>query len=662
MLELPVKAFGPDIVESVTYNLVTILTASAGSGKSTLVPWYLQEAGLDPLVAQPTLPAVYNTAARIANERRQELGGVIGYHTGEQRLSSDLTRLLFCTDGLALIRELYRSSRRGVLVIDEAHLWNLNQEVLVAWAKLNKIKLLLMSATLDAKGLSEYLGGAPIVNVPGTMYPVKELPPGRSRAEDADRLVRQGLEVLVFADGLADIKNVITDLKILGTPAEILPLYGDLKREEQAKCFLRYDRPRLVVATDVAETSLTPDVDAVVDNGEHKRPEVVDGVEGIYTRTISLANREQRKRRAGRTKNGVYIDHCKVPLSERDQFATPEIQRLRLDQTVLRLAQFGFDMEELEFFHQPDRTQIQQAKVSLRGLGCMGESIQVTAKGRRVARKGTAVEIACMVVEAEDIEQREAADLQVDPEKLGLVNDVLDAAAVLSVGGILSNKCDRHSLGELHDPDSDVLTQANVFRSIQGLGLNDEQLQAKGINPRSYLRAARQRKTLARSAHRREHWGSRGNRQDLLRCISAGMVDNLYHRNWGTEYKNSENDVRELDKFSMVSRYPSARWVVAQPFNKEITDKRSGERITLRVLRMVTKVDPIWLAEVAPHLVRKETGLNPQFDSEQDTCVSTTKTFFKDQLIDEDEQQSDPEHPEAAARFADWVASKVLQP
>jgi HrpA-like RNA helicase len=281
-------------------------------------------------------------------------------------------------------------------------------------------KVVLMSATLEADKLAAFFNGAPVIEVPGRLFPVEVKTPSMRLIDDVAALVSAGRNVLVFQPGKQEITETCAALERMEVNAEILPLHGELSPEEQAKCFRHYGRPKVVVSTNVAQTSVTiDDIDAVVDSGMERRIELVEGVEGLYLKPISLADSKQRKGRAGRTKPGIYIDHCGA--SNRPDFSVAEIMRKRLDQTVLRLAIAGFDMEELEFFHQPEKSEIHDARQTLIGLGCMKADGSVTKIGKFVNRLPVSVQYARMLVEA---------------ERLGVVDDVLTVAAIMEMGGI----------------------------------------------------------------------------------------------------------------------------------------------------------------------------------------------------------------------------------
>jgi len=647
---LPIAAFREQIVQSVRGNPVTIITAETGAGKSTQVPQYLLEEGYKIIVTQPRRLAARTLAERVAEDRQVRFGREVGYRTAQERQDSPDTRCLFVTDGLALVRELMGVGSYHVLVLDEVHEWNTNIEVLVAWAKDHMSKganfrLVLMSATLEAEKLSAFFDSAPVISVPGRLFPIQDLrPQGREMLDDVAHLLSQGRNTLVFLSGKKEIADMVYAVKDAvsrqGFAAEVLPLHGDLDVLEQRKCFRNFPHPKCVISTNVAQTSVTiPDIDAVVDSGAERRVEVVNGVEGLYLRSISLADAKQRRGRAGRCKPGIYIDWCEDTC--RSEFPTAEIFRVRLDQTVLRLAQAGYDMEELSFFHQPDIRHIHAAKVSLKALGCMDEKGRVTDIGRKVAQLPLSVQFGRMIVEA---------------EKLGVVEDVV-AAAVLMEGGITLRPRDGETplwsklcLGET---ESDVIAHLRVFDKAWRMSKGE--MLENGILPKAFFPAKerylriiellRQRFDFERSTEKRE---------DILRAICAGMVEHLYQYDW-CGWKNTE-ETRSLSRDSVVMA-ASGDWAVAIPFDLEITTRRGKQ--TLRLIQMVTKVKPEWLAEVAPQMARVEGGLKPSYDPMRDVCVSTTRVLFGDRVISEERVQS-PGHPESSRVFAEWLTAQMV--
>lgn len=648
---LPINAFREQIVEAVRTNSVVVVTAETGAGKSTQVPQYLLDAGYNLVVTQPRRLAARTVAQRVAEEYGEELGLTIGYRTAVDRKDSESTRCLFCTDGLALVRELMGAGVGGktILVLDEVHEWNENVEVLVAWAKHQiedgvDFKVVLMSATLEAEKLSAFYNNAPVISVQGRTFPVEVKQAGYRLEDDVADLVRQGRNVLVFQPGKHEISETCAMLKGMKVNAEILPLHGQLTPAEQAMCFAHYDRPKVVVSTNVAQTSVTiDDIDAVVDSGTERRIELVDGVEGLYLKPISLADSTQRKGRAGRTKEGMYIDHCGA--MDRSDFPVAEIMRKRLDQTVLRLAIAGFDMEELGFFHQPNKSDIHDARETLIGLGCMTSKREVTHIGKLVNRLPVSVQYARMLVEA---------------DKLGVVDDVLTVAAIMEMGGITvpppsRNRPDRPDWRHMvpHEHESDVMGQLHVWMLADSM--SNDQMKRNGISLRDYFRAKEIREHLKDAIKPFFELGSSGRRENIIKAVCAGMVHHLYREYYGT-YRNGDGNERELGTASVVR---GGSWIVGTPFDLQLPDKRNGGTFTLNLITLATVVNPSWLVEIAPQLVEQQTGLLPQYDSSEDVVVSTTQTFFNGQKVQE-VQIADGEHPEASAVFANWLTERVL--
>lgn len=623
-----------------------IVEAETGSGKSTMVPQWYHERGLKVLVTEPLIETVIGTSEYVAELMRCQFGTTVGYRTAELRCDSPDTEILFCTDGLALVRQLAGHGRYDVLVVDELHQWNTNQSTLEAWTwksmqegMLPFKKVVVLSATIDSAELSRKRGNAPVFKVPGRQYPIEDRPKGLSLESDVRKLVADGYDVLVFQPGWAEIQKCIAGLE--GLNAELLPFHsGQLDRSEKDHAYRAYARPKVVVSTNALETgrTLLPSPGrklAVVDSGEERRVELRDGVEVLALGPISKAQSKQRRGRTGRVSEGVYIDHCAARTSERPEYPTPEILRTRLDQTVLRLAVAGYDAAELPFFHEVDRTIISDAKRALRALGATEDDGSVTKIGRLMARLPVSVQYSRMIVEG---------------ERLGVVDDVIVIAAILEVGGIR----DRGENWRYHtaEKESDLLAELDLWRIAQGK--KGEDLREMGIFAKSYFKtrdAVKNLREVLRS-HRVE-FGSTGGRQDILRACVAGMVDHLFHRTYGNMYKNGGNGDRQLARESVVSSGPE--WVVGQPKDIEFKDRRGYKRI-LNLVSMVSKVDPLWLAEVAPQLVKIETALNPRYNVNQDSVVSTTRTIFNGQVIAED-QVPDPNHQKATELFAAAVGS-----
>lgn len=659
---LPVWPRREEIVKAVKDHRTVVITAETGAGKSQLVPIFLAEEGYRVVVTQPRRLAARALAQRVAFLLETPLGQRVGFRTAEERCDSAATEILYCTDGLQLVRELSggagRSGGRTVLVLDEVHEWNTNMEVLVAWTKKrmedgDDLRVVLMSATLDAEGLASYFGGAPVISVEGRLYPVEK------REASADALIGRAVElakagrnVLVFQPGKKEIADTVSALQTrMGGAAVILPLHGALEPGEQARCF---DPPpsgkvKVVVATNVAQTSVTiPDVDAVVDSGVERRVELVDGIEGLYLKPISRADCAQRAGRAGRVKPGEYVLCSDTSMADRRAYPTAEIMRSRLDQIVLRLAVQGFDATALKFFHQPDAATMVEAKRALVALGAMTSDGSVTKIGRRMARFPLSVGFARMLIEA---------------ERLGVVEQVATIAACLEAGDIRSRDGKWKSLTK--ETRSDLLAVLDVYNA--GMAMKGGRGKSKanalrdaGIFAKDFFRAGEIRRKLLDATGKRlratsgKFASKDEEREATLRACVAGMVDHLYKRAYG-RYRNGGAGDRELARESVVAGQPE--WLVGLPFDISGKDRR-GRTFVLNLVGMATAVDPAWLLQVAPHLAETKTGLNPRYDAQQDVVVSTTQTFFNGAMVRE-ETVADGEHPEAAKVFARWLSGRA---
>lgn len=661
---LPILAYREEILSSVRSSGVTIVTAETGAGKSTQVPQFLADEEYRVVVTQPRRLAARTLAQRVAHEENTRLGGRVGYRTAENRCDSAATEILFCTDGLQLVRELSGAGQTGgqtVLVLDEVHEWNTNMEVLVAWARQrieagDDLRVVLMSATLDAEGLSSFFGEAPVISVPGRLFPVEKLDaPSYKLTGQTAELAETGHNVLVFQPGVKEITETVSDLQTrLGAAAVVLPLHGKLNPDEQQRCFdpAPTGKVKVVVATNVAQTSVTiPDIDAVVDSGVERRIELVDGIEGLYLRPISQADCAQRAGRAGRTKAGVYILCSDMSIEDRPAFPTAEIHRSRLDQTVLRLAVQRFDATALKFFHQPDEATLADAKRALIALGAMSSDGSVTKIGRRMARFPVSVQFARMLIEA---------------ERFGVVEQVATIAACLEAGDIRARNGQWKSLTQ--ESRSDLLAVLDVFNAGRnargGHGMSKAgALREMGLFAKDFFRASEIRRKLLNAVGQRLHHSSKEfvskdeEREAILRSCVAGMVDHLYHHGY-SGYQNGSAGTRELARESVVANQPE--WLVGLPFDISGIGRR-GRPFTLNLVGMATVVDPTWLVEVAPHLAEVKTGLSPRYDAEEDVIVSTTQTFFNGQMVRE-ETVADGDNPEAAVVFARWLSGRSALP
>lgn len=637
---LPIYNYMNEITEAIKNHAVTIITAETGSGKSTQVPQYAHNAGYDVVVTEPRRMAAWSLAERVAEEMETPLGETVGFRTALERNDSQNTSILYCTDGLELVRSLTDTKNKPkVLIIDEVHEWNSNIETLIGWSK-KKIeegwctKVVIMSATLERESLEKYFGeDVYSLEVPGRLFPVSFEERSEMHLISAiAEMVSEKRNTLVFVPGKKEIAEVMEQLSSNNVKAKVLPLHGELDSEEQKKCFHSYSVPKVVVATNVAQTSITiPDIDAVVDTGKERRLETHDGIQGLFLRDTSKADCMQRKGRAGRTKEGKYILCSDTYFKDREEFSVPEIQRCLLDQTVLRLATIGIDAVEFPFFHQPKVEELVRAKETLINLGALKEDNTVTPIGYKMAKMPVGVQSARMIIEA---------------ERYGVTEEVIKIASIVEIGTLLSKDASYDSF--TRERESDLLAELDVWNALQEMGFI--KFDEVGINKKTFFRIKEHIKRMHEALKGVVEITSSDDRKAIKMACMAGMINHVY-KNTGYGYVNGDGVSRQLDRRSCLYG-PSL--VVGKPRIIEFKD-RYGWKRTMDLVTIATKVTAEELKEIAPQFITEE-ETDCYYSSYEDAVKVTKVTYFKDIQIAED-TQTVPNHPDYAKLKAEYEGS-----
>ncbi len=435
---LPIAA----VLDELTAALTTghaLLQASTGSGKSTLVPLALLDrdwlAGQRILMLEPRRPAARLTAARMADLLGEKLGDTVGYQVRFERRIGPRTRVEVLTEGI-LTRRLQSDPALegvGLVIFDELHELNLPSALGLALtldviANLRPdLRILAMSATLDAGPLAALLGGAPLIQAGGRPYPVQiryaERDPGRDWLPALVATIRQALadhtgDLLAFLPGAGEIERVRERLASLTEEGiQILPLHGALPVAAQDLALGKDDgRRRLVLATDLAETSVTiPGIGVVVDSGLTRKPrfEPGSGLTRLVTEPIPRASADQRAGRAGRLGPGVcYRLWTRAQEAGRPEHRTPEILQADLAPLALELALWGVrDPAELQWLQAPPRPAWEQGVALLVRLGALDAAGHITRLGRAMAGLPVHPRLAALLTGAPPDLAREAADL-----------------------------------------------------------------------------------------------------------------------------------------------------------------------------------------------------------------------------------------------------------
>ncbi len=435
--DLPVAEALPALLAALRGGANAVLIAPPGAGKTTLVPLVLRDepwaAGGKILVLEPRRVAARAAARRMADLLGEAAPGqTIGLATRLDRAVSAATRVEVVTEGLLVRRLQSDPGLDGVacVIFDEAHERNLDTDIAIALCldvQRNlrpELRLLAMSATLDGAAFATLLG-APAIESLGRAFPVaiqhrlRELPDARALPEAMAGSIREALrdhpgDVLAFLPGWSEIRR--TAERLSGLDVDVLPLHGELPPAEQDRALAPGVRRKIVLATSIAETSLTvPGVRIVVDGGFRRAPvlDASSGLTRLTTQRISRAAAEQRAGRAGRTEPGVAIRlwtealHRGLPLQDR-----PEILAAELSSFALDCAAWGADPGELALLDAPPAGALAAARALLRALDALDGQGRITDTGRRMARLGTHPRFARMMLAAQDEGERAlAADL-----------------------------------------------------------------------------------------------------------------------------------------------------------------------------------------------------------------------------------------------------------
>ena len=410
MVPLPVDSFIPDIKAALAKSRAVVVTAQPGAGKTTRVPPALVEDG-SVILLEPRRVAARSIAHRIAFERGWTVGREVGWHVRFERRFQPATRLLVATEGIltARLQQDPLLSDFRTIVIDEFHERSIHADLAIAlsrqaWKARTDLRLVVMSATIDAASVARFLDGCPIVDVPGRTHPleVAYAPEQSVAAAAVEMLESTPGDVLCFLPGVFEIQQAIGELrpKIHSQSIEVLALYGGLDAAGQDRAIqgAADGTRRVVVATNVAETSLTvPGVTAVVDSGLHKvaRYDASRAIDSLVTERISQDSADQRAGRAGRTAPGK----VRRLWDSRDRLRPhhePEIHRVDLSAALLDIVAWGGDPRAIEWYDRPADEAIDASMTLLERLGAVGGG-KLTELGREIARLPLHPRLACML-------------------------------------------------------------------------------------------------------------------------------------------------------------------------------------------------------------------------------------------------------------------------
>jgi len=666
---LPVSERKDEIARVIAEHQVVIVAGETGSGKSTQLPKICLEVGrgVAGMIGhtQPRRLAARAVAERVAEELGSEVGQAVGYAVRFTDRVSQQTLVKVMTDGI-LLNEIQRDRlllAYDTIIVDEAHERSLNIDFILGWLKqlLHRrpdLKVIVTSATIDTERFSRHFGGAPIVEVSGRTYPVDVRyqplvdPDARAPRPDEDaedegdggeeRDQLQGIvdavaelvaerpgDILVFLSGEREIRDTAEALATLALPdTELLPLYARLSAAEQHRVFESHPGRRIVLATNVAETSLTvPGILSVVDPGTARisRYSHRTKVQRLPIEPVSQASANQRAGRCGRVAPGVCIRlYSETDFRSRPEFTEPEIVRTNLASVILQMAALGLgDVARFPFVDAPDARSIKDGVALLEELGALDPGVtnpkkRLTPLGRRLAQLPLDPRLGRMVLEA---------------ESSGCLDEVMVIAAALSIQDPRERPLDKQAVAaEAHarfaDKESDFLSYLKLWGHLQERqdALSSNQFRklcrAEFLNflrirewqdihgqLRQVMRTLDGRRTASTPAAPIEDETKR--RKAIHQALLSGLLSHVGIKTGPRdEYQGARNARFAIAPGSVLFK-SSAGWVMAA----ELVE-------TTRLwARVVARIEPEWAERLGAHLVKRSYS-EPHWDAKRGEAMA----------------------------------------
>ena len=644
---LPVSQRKAEIQKLLSEHQVIVVAGETGSGKTTQLPKMCLELGFGNLGmighTQPRRIAARSVAARIAEELETELSGLVGYKVRFNDQISDDTQIKLMTDGI-LLAEIQNDrflNQYSCLIIDEAHERSLNNDFILGYLKQlllrrRDLKLIITSATIDVERFSKHFNNAPIIEVSGRTYPVEVRYRPVVEEDDQDQL--QGIlnavdelqaegrgDILIFLNGEREIRDTAEALQKQNLKhTEILPLFARLSAQEQNKIFHPSGLNRIVLATNVAETSLTvPGIKYVIDPGTARisRYSYRTKVQRLPIEPISQASANQRKGRCGRVSEGICIRlYSKEDFNSRPEFTDPEILRTNLASVILQMTALSLDdIEAFPFVDAPDKRHIQDGIKLLKELGAfetiqtkLGEKRRLTTIGRQLAQLPVDPRLAKMLLSAVDF---------------GSVYEVMIIVSALSIQDPRERPTEKQQASdEKHrrfaDKKSDFLAFLNLWNYVQE--------QQKALTKNQFRRQCQ--KDFLNYLRIRE-W------QDIYQQIRLAVREmGLPINSEKAEYQQihtallsgllSHIGLKEAEK----QQYLGARNAHFAIFPNSVLFKKQPKWVMAAELvetsklwgRMVAEIEPEWIEPLAEHLIKKSYS-EPRWSKSRGAVIADEK-------------------------------------
>ena len=651
---LPVSQKKQDILQAIRDHQVVIVAGETGSGKTTQLPKICLELGrgVKGLIGhtQPRRLAARTVANRIADELETPLGGSVGYKVRFNDQVGENTLVKLMTDGILLaeIQQDRLLMQYDTLIIDEAHERSLNIDFILGYLrellpKRPDLKVIITSATIDPQRFSRHFNNAPIIEVSGRTYPVEvRYRPVVDDADDADDTDRDQLQaifdavdelgregpgdILIFMSGEREIRDTADALNRLNLPhTEVLPLYARLSNSEQNRVFQSHHGRRIVLATNVAETSLTvPGIKYVIDPGTARisRYSFRTKVQRLPIEPVSQASANQRKGRCGRVSDGICIRlYSEQDFLSRPEFTDPEILRTNLASVILQMTSLGLgDIAAFPFVEAPDKRNILDGVRLLEELGAIKTAdnghYQLTPQGRQLAQLPIDPRLACMVLEA---------------QKSGSVREVMIITAALSIQDPRERPMDKQQASdEKHrrfaDKDSDFLAYVNLWDWLKEQQKEHSSSQFRRLCRNDFLNYLRVREwqdiyTQLRQVVKELGLPVNSEPSDYRSVHTALLTGLLSHIGQKDADKQEYTGARNA-RFSI---FPGSGLFKKPPKWTMVAELVETSRLWGRI---AARIEPEWIEPLAQHLV-KHSYSEPHWSKSQGAVMATEKvTLF----------------------------------
>ncbi len=639
--DLPVSEKTEEIARLIYQNQVLILCGETGSGKTTQIPKICLQLGRGAAGfighTQPRRIAARTVADRIADELGQKIGQAVGYKVRFHDKTHDQSLIKLMTDGILLAESQNDPylNQYDTIIIDEAHERSLNIDFLLGYMrwllpKRPDLKLIITSATIDPERFSRHFSDAPIINVSGRTYPVEMRYRPLELIEEDDETsadLQQAIvdavdelhrdlpgDILIFLNGEREIRETTESLK-KHNPAhcEILPLYSKLSVSEQERVFKPKVKSRIVLATNVAETSLTvPGIRSVIDTGHARisRYSHRSKIQRLPIEKISQASANQRAGRCGRVAEGICIRlYSEEDYLARPEFTEPEILRTNLSSVILQMSSLKLgDIEDFPFLEPPEDKMIRDGKNSLYEVNALDKDGKITSMGRQLAKIPTDPKLARMILAA---------------DKLNCLAEVAIIVSALSIQDPREKPADKMQQAdskhaEFKVDDSDFLTILNIWNvfEIQKKNLSNNKLRKyckeyflSYIRMREWFDIHAQIMQVVKGELKLKPNTSDAGYEAIHCALLPGLLSNIGFRHEQYEYIGARN--LKFFIFPGSGQYKAKpKWIMA--FEQVETSKVYA--------RTVAKIEPVWIEQCASHLI-KSSYYEPHWEKKAGRCA-----------------------------------------